>query len=667
MDDEEILYTRMVFAMPELEYDEDYIELGRRLGYYTDEQARLYKKIAREAKRAKKIGKKLRGKDLKERVMILMPEVMSVKTVDFLRKVKVNGSPVLTAKEANALRAVLKGSKSLRPTFSKEADILSRVEGVFGAVAQNAWINLIRDIDDERIAGIRHSYLSDAAGKALSRLTPEQRKEIAGLLEKSVRRAQVARSALSSVRITKNAIADAKAQRNVWNATTVLFDEIFGYKNGDRMLKNAIRAGVINQAEYERIRSLEKLGFDVWRKIIHAKSYESWYARTLIITEGVLTPNMLKVLESQGFLPKPIMRRIAPLMKHIRTLTRGQLQNYMTDVKFRVVPGESPLKTFSRLSRYTDKEILSLLEEAARDTQKMIAKNISSPRFGTQTRVAQQQIAMRGIHEKMREVWEDVGTLTIFGEKEVAQGAIGASEKLLALYAQTSGDIRAVHLQKAARAGIDAFISREENVKKLSSMVYRNSALTTGAVEVEIQKALIRQLSATELAANVRKFISPSVPGGTSYAAMRLARTELNNAFHYSQIRYTREMPWVEGYKWNLSGSHPSNQRCVCEDMANKNHEGMGRGVYKKSNVPGKPHPHCFCYITNVDMDNKTFYKRMRSGAFDQYLDAAVDNPIDEYKFAKTTRDDTMDWVKGAGSSAAKSLALRYISQIPLA
>lgn len=664
MDDEEILYNRMIFAMPELEYDEDYIELGFKMGYYTREQADLYKEIAKKARKAKKITQKLSGKTLQERIMIIMPEVMSVKTVNFLRKVEIGGKPVLSAKEANALRAVLKGSKALRPTFSKEADLLARIDGVFGAVAQNSWINLIRDIDDERIAGIRARYLTDAAGKVVGRLTPEQRREIAAMLEKSVRSAQIARSALSSVRIAKDAVTSAKAQRNVWNSVTVLFDEIFGYKNGDRMLKNAIRAGVISQSEYERIRTLEKLGFDVWRKVVHAKSYESWYARSLIISEGILSPNMISVLEAQGFIPKALTGRLSKLMSRIRAVTREQFGNYMTDVKFRVVPGESPLKTFSRLSRYTDREILSLLSEAADDTRKMIAKNISSPKFGTSTRVAQQQIAMQGINEKMREVWEDVGTLTIFGEKEAAQAAIGASEKLLAVYAQTTGDLRAVHLRKAARAGIDAYISREENVKKLSTMVYKNAALNSGIVEREIQKALIRQLSARELAANVRDLINPNVPGGTSYAAMRLARTEINNAFHFSQIRYTREMPWVEGYKWNLSGSHPKGQRCVCEDMANQNHDGIGRGVYKKSNVPGKPHPHCFCYITNVEADNKTFYKRMRSGAYDQYLDKAVENPIDEYQFAKTTRDGAMDWVRGSGSAHNKALALAAISQI---
>ena len=55
MDDEEILYNRMIFAMPELEYDEDYIELGFKMGYYTREQADLYKDIAKKARKAKKI------------------------------------------------------------------------------------------------------------------------------------------------------------------------------------------------------------------------------------------------------------------------------------------------------------------------------------------------------------------------------------------------------------------------------------------------------------------------------------------------------------------------------------------------------------------------------------------------------------------------------------
>lgn len=664
MDDEEILFSRMIFAMPELEYDEDYIELGRKLGYYTDEQARIYKRLGKEAKRAGKLSKKLSGKDLKERIMILMPEIMSVSTVNFLRKVKIGGKPVLSDKEATALRAVLSGSKAIRPLFAKEATIMQRIEAVFGAAAQNNWINLIRDIDNERLEAIRHWFLKDSQGRDIGRLSPEEAQFVRDLLEKSVKRAQVARSGLSSARIIGSAVTGAKAQSTVWGGMTVLFDEIFGYKNGDKMLKNAIRAGVISQADYGRIRALEKIGFDMWRKVVHAKDYDSWYARTLIVSEGLLSPNMLKALEKEGFVPPIIARRIAPLLKHIRSRTREQFSQYMKEARFRVVPGESPIKTFARLSRYTDKEILLLLEEAAQDTKRMISAAAGTKKFGESSRVAQQRLAMVGIHEKMREVWEDVGTLTIFGEKEAAQAGLMAGEQLLSVYASTTKHVGLVNLRKAARAGIDAYISREENLKQLSKTVYKNAALSTGLVEREIQKALIRGLSAKELAEAVAPLIRPSVPGGVSYAAMRLARTEINNAFHFSQIRYTREMPWVEGYKWNLSGSHPSGQRCVCEDMAQKNHDGIGRGVYKKANVPGKPHPHCLCYLTNAEVDNKTFYKRLNSGAYDLYIAGAVNNPIDEYKFAKTTRDSSMDWLQGATSSMVKSNLLGVISGI---
>jgi hypothetical protein len=123
-------------------------------------------------------------------------------------------------------------------------------------------------------------------------------------------------------------------------------------------------------------------------------------------------------------------------------------------------------------------------------------------------------------------------------------------------------------------------------------------------------------MSAKEFAASISGLLRQGT--AVNYNAMRLARTEMNNAFHFTQIRYTREMPWVDGYSWNLSGSHPSVD--ICNTMATANHDGIGRGVYKKGNVPGKPHPQCFCYLTTVTASNSKFEKQLLNGSYDSYL-----------------------------------------------
>lgn len=664
--DEEMLFSRLIIAVPELQFDEDYVSMGLRKGFITEKQAKQWRKGSKAVKKGKKLGKKLSSGTILERVMVIMPEIMSVTTVNFLRGVKIDGKPVLSTQQANAMRAAFRGGRMMKPVFAPNKTVLARIESVFGAVTSSSMVNLVRNMDDARIEQMRKWFLKDSKGVAYGRLTSEEAAVIRGMLEVSISRAQVARSGISSARIIQDTVKLAKAQKDAWGATTVVMDQMIGYKNGDRMLKNAIRAGVLSQESYDVIRNLEKYGFDVWRKVVHAKNYKAWAARTLLMTEGILSIQMIDTLVAAGYLPKPVAKRLYPVATKIREMTRNKFHaEHMKSARFRVVPGESPIKTFTRISKRTDGQVLQLLEEAARDTQKSIAARAGSKKVGSMTRAAQERALLVGIHTKMRETWEDVGSLIIFGEREAAQAGVAAADYMMGIYGRNHGNARLRGIQAAARAGVDAMISREENMYQLSRRVYKNAPLSYGLVEREIQKGLIRGFSAREMAGSVFSMISPSTPGGASFAAMRLARTEINNAFHFSQIRYTREMPWVEGYKWNLSGSHPENRGYdECEDMADEDHEGKGGGVYAKDDVPGKPHPLCLCYITTVMMSNSNFDKRLKSGAFDNYLDAAESEPVEGYTMASTVREAGADYLQDYGSEMGKALAMAEVFEL---
>ena len=209
----------------------------------------------------------------------------------------------------------------------------------------------------------------------------------------------------------------------------------------------------------------------------------------------------------------------------------------------------------------------------------------------------------------------------------------------------------------------DSYISREENLRGLSRLVWKNIGLYSARLDAEIAKGLLRGLSAPELAKVVRDFIHPDVRGGVNYAAMRLARTEINNAFHQTAIRYTREMPWVEGYQWHLSNSHPRTD--ICNSYANESHGHGGRGLHSKTDVPSKPHPQCLCYVTPVTHDSSVFYKRLRSGAYDRYIrDVERSGVFEETDDYTPTRWQT---IAGAGAKAVavtafSSAARRYLS-----
>ena len=79
--------------------------------------------------------------------------------------------------------------------------------------------------------------------------------------------------------------------------------------------------------------------------------------------------------------------------------------------------------------------------------------------------------------------------------------------------------------------------------------------------------------------------------------ALRLARTSLNHAFIETMKDECRYNPFIEGYKWIMSGAHSSRMPNgdICDDYSSHD-EGIGIGVFKKNNIP-IPHPNCMCVI----------------------------------------------------------------------
>lgn len=693
------LFNRFLLAIPELQFNDDFIAAGVAMGAISEEQARFIKQAAARTRKVQSTAKKLSGKDMLGRIMTIMPEIMSVPTVDFLRRHKLLGNNVGTY---NALRFALSSSKQVIPIFAADTTIMARLSAIYGAATSNYLVNFLRDLDDAEIAAQREAFLR-AAGKdpAKGRLTSAQAAALRGKLIESILKAQRWRSAFSTIDILRTTAKEALAQRNAWAAVAVIVEGGLS----DQMIKNAIRSKVIPKDMVNLIWKLDQLGFDtgkygqrifeqalrekvkgdldtdlvnvfgagrdlflsVWKRTGKAFEYESWAARSLLISEGVISPELINFLAKTGYISPSVARMMYPAATIIRGITRSQLGNYMVARRYRIEAGESPIKTFVKHSERTDRAILSLLQQAAADAEKDAKKLMAKPGIGAAARASQQRIVTANLHTKMRELWENVGHLTIFGEKEAARMALDSQDFLAkAIYGKAKGTAKEqliIAMQESARANVDAFISREENTLQLSARIWRQTELSTGRLQKEIQKGLLRGLSAEELAANVAKSLRPGVPGGVSYNAMRLARTEIQNAFHFTQIRYSREQPWVEGYQWHKSRSHAHVD--VCDSMAGQNHDGLGRGVYKKTTVPGKPHPHCFCYITSVTASAGKFEKQLRNGSYDKYLNKAEKSPFTSaYGQATTVQDAGLKFVKASAESSSKVLALYLGSEM---
>jgi hypothetical protein len=153
----------------------------------------------------------------------------------------------------------------------------------------------------------------------------------------------------------------------------------------------------------------------------------------------------------------------------------------------------------------------------------------------------------------------------------------------------------------------------------LAQRIYRTEVWMRGRVQDMINSALSRGLSAREFGREAVDWFSPNTPGGVRYASMRLARTEINNAFHAVSINHSMDKPWVEHMKWHLSGSHPKPDVC---DAYSKG--GDGTGLYLPRDVPRKPHPHCLCFVTPQTVDEGAFLDALVGGKYDSYLNSKL-------------------------------------------
>jgi hypothetical protein len=248
-----------------------------------------------------------------------------------------------------------------------------------------------------------------------------------------------------------------------------------------------------------------------------------------------------------------------------------------------------------------DRELNRVLELAARQSAARVRRLRAKGGIGAQVRAAQLQQVLAELARIQADTWvSGIGPI-IQRSYPKAQSAATRS------FAIIENVLRDAVGERAAERLIQSFrisasqgleLDRVRRSQALSPRVYKNAALASGAVERVVRAGIIQQLSAKELAENVKKYISPTVPGGVSYAAMRLARTELNNAFHEAQ-KIEGEAPWVKGTKWNLSNSHPTGKPDECDLYATQNVHGLGKGVYPVDSIPDKPHPHCLCFMTH--------------------------------------------------------------------
>lgn len=258
----------------------------------------------------------------------------------------------------------------------------------------------------------------------------------------------------------------------------------------------------------------------------------------------------------------------------------------------------------------TQGDLARTLRDAQRSAQQLVRENLMRSGIGGTVRVRQLQQAMSGMGQLNRSLWSRIGALVRGGIADAADLSAEQAVRRVGRLGMPAARRRAFEdlvFYDAKRAAEDIINHRKFGFK-LADRIYRNGQASTLRVGQLIDQALAQQLSAREIAGQVGAFFSPEVPGGTSYAAMRLARTEINNAHHDTTVSLTKDQPWVQGFEWHLSGSHPKPD--PCDDLAD-------RSPYKPDDVPSKPHPQCLCYLEIIQPDRSTFLRNLASGKYD--------------------------------------------------
>lgn len=292
--------------------------------------------------------------------------------------------------------------------------------------------------------------------------------------------------------------------------------------------------------------------------------------------------------------------------------------------------GANPLQLYLRGERVAIKGIEEDLRDTMADVQRRINKLESKHGIGSVVRRAQLAIIRRELRSVSRDVWRNIGKKIRGAGNAVADAAADAEAILQRILFRSVGKEESEALVAAQRAyarrAVANYLARGQNGIGLSQRVYRTSQLADGYVDRAVNRVILQGGGWQEVAKAVKPMINPSTPGGVSYAAKRLARTELNNAFHITQKASAEINPFVIALRWNLSKSHTIPDKC--DSLAKGHSKGKTTGLYTPGDLPMKPHPQCLCFTTNEMMPEEDFLNIVSNP---DYLDGL----IDEYGQAK--------------------------------
>lgn len=278
------------------------------------------------------------------------------------------------------------------------------------------------------------------------------------------------------------------------------------------------------------------------------------------------------------------------------------------------------LTRYVSIQQVYDAKLDVILQQAAQDARRAAeAEAKKRQTFSSRVHQAQLKTSQMAIQRMTRSLWVKVGNMIKAGMADAQIAALDQSfswdEVLLKHVFKSKAERDTLHrgLIQTADRNVEAMIARVLGGRiALSSQVYKTQALSNGWVERAINSGLARGASPREIAKTVKDFVDPKTKGGVSYAARRLARTEINNAYHAQSVATNEDKPWVSEMIWSLSKSHPKPD--VCDRLA-------ANSPYPRNAVPKKAHPQCLCYTYPKLVTPEEFINGYFAGQYDDWID----------------------------------------------
>ena len=289
-------------------------------------------------------------------------------------------------------------------------------------------------------------------------------------------------------------------------------------------------------------------------------------------------------------------------------------------------PRRTFLFAYISVQEAADKRIDALLRQARDDAEREIERLAGKEGVGAKVRSAQLVGSRGAITRILERLFALLRDTIRESQKEASLAAAEANIKwerdLLRIIEPDAARRSSLEeaLRQTAERSVQSMITRVlKTDMPLSKRVYGTQRNTIAKVKAIVNNSIARGDSANDIAKKVREHISPSTPGGVNFAAKRLARTEINNAFHAQSIHDAQDRPWVREMTWHLSKTHTPRPGDACELYAR-------RGRFPIDAVPAKPHPQCMCFVTANQPPMEVFAADVANGRYDDWLRHKLDS-----------------------------------------